>query len=444
MLEPVNEEKRHVALVAKLQAKIASYAERASSEYSPQILATLNANADAIVKAVTDASGDTLLGDRIEVITKRIDQLKRIEASPEDAALLQRLFDQAAVHIADNGGLAKVHVSTMGVSPATCAPTASPPTATTATASPPSSGGLMSSIFGNNSSSSSITAPSLRVARNVTEKIAELQAELAALNELRASRAEAGKAVPRMAYETLLKASVGKLSAQNEAIVSKVIEFVLEQVPAVQALVKHGSVSALSLPPLLAAAGPVTCPGVDLLSPGMPVARAEAHALEEELILGTNESPQLEEETAVLYACFNKTAINNMFTNFLKNYRERYNAFPPLFKGHTRSGPKPARRPPAPLKTYAHKTVESLLNKTEISETVSVCLALEEIKARIAAQKAMAPVFAAEKLAEPASFNKALASATIARLEARGKALETQFEARIAKMSEAAVSRYVM
>jgi hypothetical protein len=61
--------------------------------------------------------------------------------------------------------------------------------------------------------------------------------------------------------------------------------------------------------------------------------------LDKEELLGLCENPALKHDLTVLYACYNKAAIPNLFLNFLRNYRENQSFWPALYKDHKRCAP---------------------------------------------------------------------------------------------------------
>lgn len=75
---------------------------------------------------------------------------------------------------------------------------------------------------------------------------------------------------------------------------------------------------------------------VDLLEPALEKARLELDRLDELHILGIREDQREYEDLIILQACFAETAVPKLFYNFLRQYREKPQAFPTLYIGQNR------------------------------------------------------------------------------------------------------------
>jgi predicted translin family RNA/ssDNA-binding protein len=179
---------------------------------------------------------------------------------------------------------------------------------------------------------------------------------------------------------------------------------------------------------LLAVGGFITCAHSDLIPNGMDNARKELEAIENKFLLGTNETPQLKEELAILQACFGKAAIPNLYLNFLKNYRENLSYWPALYQGHVRQGMVQMKKKPVNSPLYKHGKVAELLGDQKISEMTTIYKTIEHFQRRLANQDKYLKFWQAEQKQDPAIFKKQLNSTTIDLIKARIADLEAQLK----------------
>jgi hypothetical protein len=204
---------------------------------------------------------------------------------------------------------------------------------------------------------------------------------------------------------------------------------VQESFPEAASFISAGEMSTEAFGRLLGRAGYITCPQTDLLPPAMPQARDAIASLDAEEILGLRESSVLAEDLAVLWACYNKAAIPNMYINFLRNYREDKGFWPNLYTGHTREGMKRVERADAETRkalSPAHVEIEAMIGHQGLLHMVKLQRSINEMEDRINSQAESRDIFAMEESSEPHAFPRRLSPTTLAAMDERLKALQSQ------------------
>jgi hypothetical protein len=255
---------------------------------------------------------------------------------------------------------------------------------------------------------------------NTAAKLAELRTELQQLEQPLAADATLPK-LTQSEYESLLTGD-GK---------SPHLPAILKALPTVSALIQEGMLTQANFAKVLSRAGFLTCPQTDLLPPAMPAAYKAIEKLEAEEALGLLETPLLKQDLSVLYACYNKAAIPNMYVNFLRNYRENPKNWPSLYTGHKRRGliRSPVVVAETSSKVMVFEKHVDVANKVagSLSDFCDVQRSINDLKNRIYSQQAQAApggAFVVEETAEPFQFQRRLAAATVAALQKKQADLE--------------------
>ena len=273
---------------------------------------------------------------------------------------------------------------------------------------------------------------------NTAEKLVELQAELQTLHsQLDGDSADSVDAVglpvlTQPEYEKLLRGSRD----------SPHLTGLMESSEHAKRYIDAGLMSTETFAKLLGRAGFITCPQTDLLPPAMSIAREAIEKIEQQEVLGLCETPQLEEDLSVLYACYNKAAIPDMYINFLRNYREDFNFWPALFTGQTRSGMIKMPRADSGKfkKTQAHKEVEKQIGGEMLEQMISMQKSIHALEDRVYSQKHSSDLFDAEELSEPHAFKRRLTPATVEKLQTNLAELQVTLSGR--KMSTGVSDHY--
>jgi len=248
---------------------------------------------------------------------------------------------------------------------------------------------------------------------NTADKLVELQAELQTLHsQLDGDSAADAVGLPVLTqpeYEKLLRGSGD----------SPHLAGLMESSEHAKRYIEAGLMSTDTFAKLLGRAGFITCPQTDLLAPAMSIAREAIERIEQQEVLGLCETPQLKEDLSVLYACYNRAAIPDMYINFLRNYREDFNFWPALFTGQTRSGMIKMPRADSGKfkKTQAHKEVEKQIGGEMLGQMISMQKSIHALEDRVYSQTHSSDLLDAEEISEPHAFKRRLAPATVEKLQ---------------------------
>ena len=241
-------------------------------------------------------------------------------------------------------------------------------------------------------------------AKNLTERVDQLKQEVANLDKLLVDLTPADIEKATSDYESVLRLDartvlLEKLASENPLVV----EFI--------------SRKELTIPlyqRLLSRAGVVSCVSASLLPAQMDKSRKFILEMEQKEMLGMTETPRLFEDLVVLHACFQKTALPNLFNNFLRNYRENLAFFPKLFTGHVRSKfTKAPAAKPSGLKLNWHADMEAKIDPGLFSKIIDLKKEINGINDRLYNQTELAKkVFPLEQK-DPAAFVRQLAPNTV-------------------------------
>jgi hypothetical protein len=359
-----------------------------------------------IVAAMQGLAEPTKLEQRIKEVDSRVKQLEIIQGQPVNLDSLDRKFARYALENA--GRVAEEWARTEGEH-------AGPPPAFCA---------------------------------NTAEKLVELKKQLKglrkALKEASATIAT-GVGASQVQYEELLRGS-GE---------SPLLAGIQSAVEGADAFVASGEISAAAFARVVGRAGFLTCPQTDLLPPAMGVARQAIRDLEAQetlgLLEGLGEDPSPEkaalfDDLSILYACYNKAAIPDLYVNFLRNYRENKDFWPPVYSEHTRPAlikvPRPAYA--AVDKTEMHWEVEDRVGAAALKAMVALQKEIDFVEDRVHSQEQSSALFDAEELAEPFAFKRRLAPETVAALAAKVPALKAELDGKKASVGLSVDYQYLV